>query len=429
MDWAFWLQLALFVILLGFSAFFSSSETALFSLSGSKLEQMRREGHPRLALIQRLLSQPRRLIVTILIGNELVNVSASAISAAVLIDLFGAENKWLNLFIMVPLLLLVGEITPKALAIYHNEAFSSFQSYPLELFARIIKPLRWVIRRVSDFFITRIIGKKPSGANIITEDMVRTLAYEAVGDGALDFLEAQFIDHIFDFGNKRLEDIMTLRSDLFALPIDMPLSQVVAEVSQTRHTKIPIYEGRRDNIAGILHIRDLLGVNIKKITEEARGLNEFLRKPHYVPESKSAVTLFRTFRERRQSIALIVDEYGGIIGLVTMEDLLECIFGEIHSSSDTMRQVPIKDLGNGRFETEGRLPIREFNSKMETNLTDQWGETIGGLLLHRYGELPSEGTTLELSDIKFTLTDIGENRIRRIQFERIEQKNETKADN
>ena len=390
---------------------------------------MRRKGHPRIGLIQRMLSQPRRLIVTILIGNELVNVSASAISAAVLIDLFGAENKWLNLFIMVPLLLLVGEITPKALAIYHNAAFSSFQSYPLDLFARIIKPLRWIIRRVSDFLITRIIGQKPSGGNIITEDMVRTLAYEAVDEGALDSLEAQYINHIFDFGDKRLEEIMTLRSDIFSLPNDMPLSQVVEEVSRTRHTKIPIYEGRRDNIAGVLHVRDLLGVNIKKISESAQDFNQFLRKPYYVPESKSAAKLFRTFRDRRQSIALIVDEFGGIIGLVTMEDLLECIFGEIHSSSDTMRQVPIKDLGNGCFETEGRLPIREFNSKMETNLTNQWGATIGGLLLHRYGELPSEGATLELADIKFTFTDIGENRIRRIQFERIEQKNKTKADN
>jgi putative hemolysin len=244
MDLTMWLQIAMFAVLLGLSAFFSSSETALFSLSSSKLEQLRRDNHPRIGLIQQMLSRPRRLIVTILIGNELVNVSASAISAAILIDMLGAENKWMNLFVMVPLLLLVGEITPKTLAIYHNAAFAGFQSYPLELFARIIKPLRWTVRQVSDLFITRIIGKKPSGGNIITEDMVRTLAYEAVGEGALDFLEAQFIDHIFDFGNKRLKDIVTLRSDIFALPIDMRLSQVVEEVSRTRYTKIPIYQSR-----------------------------------------------------------------------------------------------------------------------------------------------------------------------------------------
>ncbi len=428
MDLTLWFQIAMFFILLGLSAFFSSSETALFSLSSSKLEQMRRDNHPRIGLIQQMLSRPRRLIVTILIGNELVNVTASAISVAILIDLFGDENKWMNLFVMVPLLLLVGEITPKTLAIYHNAAFSSFQSYPLELFARITKPLRWIVRRVSDLFIKRIIGKKPSGGNIITEDMVRTLAYAAVGEGALDCLEARFIDHIFDFGNKRLEDIVTLRSDIFALPIDMPLSQVVAEVSRTRYTKIPIYQGRRDNISGILHVRDLLGINIKKVSEEAQGFYKLLRKPYFVPESKSAVKLFRTFRERRQSIALTVDEYGGVTGLVTMEDLLECIFGQIHSSSDTIRQVHIKDLGNGCFESEGRMPISDFNSKIGTDLSVHRGETIGGVLLHHYGELPPEGATLELAGFKFTFTDIGENRIKKVQFERIGKERETSAD-
>jgi magnesium and cobalt transporter len=207
----------------------------------------------------------------------------------------------------------------------------------------------------------------------------------------------------------------------------MRLSQVVEEVSRTRYTKIPIYQDRRDNIVGILHIRDLLGMHIKKISEEAQEFYKFLRKPYFVPESKSAVKLFRTFRERRQSIALTVDEYGGVTGLVTMEDLLECIFGEIHSPSDTIRQVHIKDLGNGCFESDGRMPISEFNSKMGTDLSHQWGETIGGVLLHHCGELPPEGATLDLAGFKFTFTDVGENRIRSVQFERIEKKNKAET--
>ena len=128
------------------------------------------------------------------------------------------------------------------------------------------------------------------------------------------------------------------------------------------------------------------------------------------------MSLFRTFRERKQSIALTVDEYGSVTGLVTMEDLLECIFREIHSPSDTIRQVKIKDLGNGCFESEGRIPVRDFNSKMETGLSDQWGETIGGALLHHYGELPANGATLELAGLKFTFTDVGDNHIRRVCF-------------
>ena len=225
MDYVLWLEGGLFVIMMGLSGFFSSSETSLFSLSNVQLEQMRRNQHPRISLIQQLLSQPRRLIISILIGNELVNVTATVISAAIVIRVLGAENKWINLLIMVPLLLLVGEITPKVLAIRHNVAFASFESRPIGFFTRIIKPLRWVIRKVADLFITLIIGKERSHGNIITEDMVRTLAREAVGEGALDRVEAQFIEQIFDFGNKTLEDIMTPRSDIFFLAIDRPLPE------------------------------------------------------------------------------------------------------------------------------------------------------------------------------------------------------------
>jgi len=424
MDYVLWLEVAFFVIMMGLSGFFSSSETSLFSLSNVQLEQMRREQHPRVSLIQRLLSQPRRLIISILIGNELVNVTASVISAAIVIRVLGAEKKWINLLIMVPLLLLVGEITPKVLAIRHNIAFASFESRPIEFFTRMIRPLRWVIRNVADLFITLIIGKERSRGNIITEDMVRTLAREAVGEGALDRLEAQFIEQIFDFGNKTLEDVMTPRSDVFFLSIDMPLEKMIVEVCKSRHTKVPIYQEHRDNVCGILHTRDLLGIDIEKFSRDPRRFQGLLRKPYFVPESKLAADLFRTFRERKLSIALTVDEYGGVTGLVSMEDLLECIFGEIHSPSDEVHQFSIKDLGEGRYAVNGSMPVIEFNKEMGSELSDEWGETIGGLLLHHYGELPPQGDKIEISQFRFIVTEVEENRIKAVEFEKVQKLNE-----
>ena len=418
MDYVLWLEVGLFVVMMALSGFFSSSETSLFSLSSVQLEQMRKDQHPRIGLIQKLLSQPRRLIITILIGNELVNVTASVISAAIVIRVFGAENKWTNLIIMVPLLLLVGEITPKVLAIRHNVAFSSFESRPIEWFARLIKPVRLIVRNVADWFITLIIGKERSRGNIITEDMVRILAREALGEGALDHLEAQFIEQIFDFGNKTLEDVMTPRSDIFFLAIDRPLHEIIAEVCKSRHTKIPIYQENRDNVCGILHSRDLLGIDVDKFSKDPLRLQGLLRKPYFVPESKQAADLFRTFRERKLSIALTVDEYGGVTGLVTMEDLLECIFGEIHSPSDEVHQVSIKDLGEGRYAVEGSMPVAEFNQEMGSELSDEWGETIGGLLLHHYGELPPQGDKIEIDGFRFIVTEVEENRIKAVEFEK-----------
>jgi len=417
MDYVLWLEVGLFVLMMGLSGFFSSSETSLFSLSNVQLEQMRRDQHPRIGLIQRLLSQPRRLIITILIGNELVNVTASVISAAIVIRVLGAENKWINLLIMVPLLLVVGEITPKVLAIRHNVAFACFESRLVEFFAWLIKPIRLVVRTVADWIITLIIGKERSRGNIITEDMVRVLAREAVGEGALDRVEAQFIEQIFDFGNKTLEDVMTPRSDIFFLAMDMPLGEIIVEVCKSRHTKIPIYQENRDNVCGILHARDLLGIDIEKFSRDPHRLQELLRKPYFVPESRLAADLFRTFRERKLSIALTVDEYGGVTGLITMEDLLECIFGEIHSPSDEVDQVSIKDLGEGRYAVDGSMPIAEFNQEMDSDLSEEWGETIGGLLLHNYGELPPEGDKIEIDRFRFRVTEVEENRIKTIEFE------------
>jgi putative hemolysin len=379
---------------------------------------MRRDQHPRIGVIQRLLSEPRRLIITILIGNELVNVTASVISAAVLIRLFGAESKWLNIFIMVPLLLLFGEITPKVLAIRHNIAFASFESRPIEIFARMTRPVRFVVRLVADRIITLAIGKERSRGNIITEDMVRVLAKEAVGEGVLDRVEAQFIEQIFDFGNKTLEDIMTPRSDMFSLPIDMPIDEIIKELSITRHTKIPIYQEDKDSICGILHARDLLGLDTLKFGQDPHALQDLLHEPYFVPESKLAADLFHTFRERHLSIAMTVDEYGGVMGLVTREDLLDCIFGEIHSPSEKRHQATIKDLGGDRYAVEGIIPVSEFNRAMGSDFSDEWGDTIGGLLLHHYGELPLEGAEVEVEDFLFKVIEIEENRIKLVEFQR-----------
>lgn len=420
MDLFLWFELLLFILLMGLSGFFSSSETALFSLNEIQLEQMRRDNHPKIERIMRLVAKPRRLIMTILIGNELVNVSASVISASLIINMLGAEKKWINLFIMVPMLLLVGEITPKVMAVRHNIAFASFESGPIEIFARMISPLRWVIRKLADRIITLFVGEKRSRGNLITEDMVRTLAHEAVGEGALDLLEAQYIDHIFDFGNKTIEDVMIPRSNVFFLPIDMPFSEMISELRQTRHTRVPIYREHRDNIIGILHVRDLLGKDFTKISEDSQEFINLLRKPSFVPESKMAADLFRNFRLRKISIALTVDEFGGVTGLVTMEDLLECIFGEIHSASEIPRRVSIEDLGGGRCAVDGSMAVLEFNQKMGTQLSDQWGETIGGLILHHYGELPSKGATIEVNGLRFTVMDVEENRIRTVEFIRVE---------
>jgi putative hemolysin len=417
LEFAFWLELLLFMLLLGLSGFFSSSETSLFSLSQVQLEQMRNEGHPRIGLIERLLSEPRRLIVTILIGNEFVNVAASVISAVMVIELLGADNKLVNLFIMVPILLVFGEITPKTLAIRNNRAFASFQSGPIDLFARAISPLRWLVRQVAEWFITLVVGRERSRGNLITEDMVRTLAHEAVGEGALDRMEAQFIDHIFEFGNRTLEEVMTPRSDIQFLSDEMFLPEILGAIQEARHSRLPVYHEHRDNVLGILHVRDLLGVDLEALAARPDGIAELLRESSFFPESKPAVELFDTFRKRKLSFALTVDEYGGVTGLVTMEDLLECVFGEIRSPSDGHPMEYFRDLGEGRYSVDTAMPIEDFNRQFSASFDDQQAETLGGILLNAFGELPQEGATIELMPFRFDVEQVENNRINRVRME------------
>ncbi len=428
MDGILYLELLIFAALMAFSAFFSSSETSLFSLTVRQLDQMERDGNRRIDLIRHLLNEPRRLIITILIGNELVNVSASVISAAIVIDLLGAGNKWVNLLIMIPLLLLVGEITPKSLAIRNNVRFATFQSRPIQTFAWLITPLRIVIRRVADGFITLMVGRQRSRGNLITEDMVRTLADEAVGEGALDHQEAQYIAQIFDFGNKTVEELMTPRAGIFYLSNSLPPEKMVAELRRTRYTKVPIYRKTRDNIVGILYARDLLGVDLENLYQKPQELHRILRKPYFVPETKAVENLFHDFRRRKLSLAFTVDEYGGITGLVTMEDLLECIFGEIHSASEGRGEVPFEQLAEHRFRVSGATPVSVFNRLTGAGLDEELAETVGGQILHELGELPAQGTELHLAGLRFQVTRVERNRIEELLVDREELSPSTSPD-
>jgi magnesium and cobalt exporter, CNNM family len=411
LDITLWIEVVLFIILMAFSAFFSSAETSLFSLSKMQLEQMRLDDTPNLGLIERLLSQPRRLIVTILIGNEFVNVAASVISAAIVIQLLGAENKFVNLFIMVPILLLFGEITPKTLAIRNNCAFASLQSRPIEFFARAIKPLRWTVRLVADRVTTLLIGRERTRANLVTEDMVRILAREAVGEGALAPAEASYIDHIFDFGNKTVEELMTPRSNIFFLPSDLPFTEMVQELRRTRRTKVPVYGQSRDDIIGILYARDLLGIDLESVSGSEENLRRLLREPYFVPESKLASDLFHAFRKRKLSLALTVDEYGGVTGLLSMEDLLECIFGDLPSASDVRTPAQPRELSGHGIRIDGSLSIEKFNSEFGEDLPGQGPETVGGLVLDRFTELPATGASIDIGGLEFVVEKIASNRI------------------
>jgi CBS domain containing-hemolysin-like protein len=241
--------------------------------------------------------------------------------------------------------------------------------------------------------------------------MVRTLAREAVGEGVLNPAEARYIEHIFEFGDKTVEDVMTPRSNVLFLSADMPLAEMLQALRRTRRTKVPVFQEHRNNILGILYARDLLGMEAEELSRLDENRQQLLRPPYFVPETKMAAELFHTFRKRKLSLALVVDEYGGVTGLVSMEDLLECIFGDLPSASDTVSAMPYRKLRDGSARIEGGMQIEQFNRDFRQNLPEGNVETIGGLVLDRFGELPVVGAKLLIGDLEFVVEKVEGNRI------------------
>jgi CBS domain containing-hemolysin-like protein len=250
--------------------------------------------------------------------------------------------------------------------------------------------------------------------------MITTLAHEAEVEGVLDHHEARFIDQIFDFGHKTAADIMTPRSQIFYLSVDLPLSEIVAELNRTRHTRVPIYRENRDNVIGILYARDLLKIDLSSAIKEGKKVDEFLRKPYLVPEIKPAAELFETFRQRNLTFALTIDEFGGVTGLITMKGMFEHIFGHIRTLSDAARVHGVERQEEGRFTIEGDMTISAFNREMGTELSGTHAHTVAGLVLNAYGELPPKNALVEVNGLRFIVSGVDHNRITELHFERLE---------
>jgi putative hemolysin len=330
------LRLLVYFVLLLMSGFFSGSETALFSLSPVQLMRLEEEQHPSARLLKTLLDQPRRLIATIFIGNEFVNIGASALMAS-FVNRYLAEHgsavvAVVSTLTSVSLILLLGEITPKNIAARLEERWAIKAARPIWLLAIVMAPLRIAIERIADAVVHLVgRGKSDNRAATVGEEEFRTMVDVASRAGDIDDREKELIENVFDFGDRRIRDIMVPVSDVFMLPYDLSLSGLLEKVRSNTCSRIPIYRKRRDKIVGVLHAKDLIAV---RYGLDKQPLSALLHPAYYVPAVTKCEDLLREFRRRRIHLAMAVDEYGNVTGLVTMEDLLEELFGEIKDEKE-----------------------------------------------------------------------------------------------
>ena len=384
------------------SAFFSATETALFALRRLDLLRMKEAGDRRAARIERMLSSPSRLIATIFLGSEIVNVAISSVIAAILLPRLPAGYGEAAALLAGTLgILLLGDVTPKCLVWPRAKAFSLFAAAPLAAFAWLVGPARFVLEKIAGGILL-LLGERgrAESRETISEAEFRALVDAGEETGTLDPGEKELIHNIFEMTDQRAGEIMTPLPDVFMVPKDLPYAGLVEQYRRYRRSRIPVYEGGRRNVVGILHFKELL--RPMAVDGEPPEWRDFVRPPFVIPSSKKLPLLLREFQRRKVHIALVVDEFGEQVGIVTLEDVLEELFGEIREEHDREEKEIVR-RADGSSRVLGKTPIFRFNETFGTDLPDVEWDTVAGLLLHEFGRLPGRGDTLALAGLAFTV--------------------------
>ena len=397
-------------LLLG-SAFFSGSETALFSLSDVDLEQLRKQRHPRSDLLHALLSQPRRLIISILCGNELINIAATANMTGILVVLYGGDRAGvMSMIIMVPLLLLLGEITPKTIAVsYPVRVSTRFISGPLNIWIRLSVPIRWLIRLVADKVTTWIVGERRDVDHLLRMSEFRSLVAEIEEEGLVTGTDRVLIYNLLDAGNTEIVHIMTPRTQTqFAKP-QMKVSEVIDLLVKYRRLRLPVYQDSRDNIVGFIHVEDVMDLILDGGEPSHVRCRDLLRKPLFVPLTKSVDEMLDFFQAHDERAAMVLNEFGGISGIVTMEDVINFVFGEI--AGEFLSKYSYEQEDEQVFVVSGGMKLSDFEALTNFGLEDPRMTTIGGVALRHLGRVPKEGDIITIEDIKIVVLEVEGNRI------------------
>jgi len=411
------LALAL-VALLAFSGFFSASETAFFSLSRSATSEMAR-GTKRERTVAHVLEDPRMLLVTILFGNLLVNTAATSVVTALAIGTFGERGVGISFAVMTVVILLVGEISPKSLVLKNPRRFAVAAAPALRFLMLVSSPVRIVLGAIADFTVERsrrLLGER--GERYGARELAAAVEM-GHRDGLFGEFEKEVLTNLFLISETTAREIVTPRHEIFALDVDTPLGEAVVRVRAHGFSRVPLYEGTRDTIVGVLHAKDLL----RRSRDDRVGLRDLLRPATFVPESRRIRDLFQDLVTAHRHMVLVVDEHGTVMGLLTREDILEEIFGEIRNPREP-RVEEYHRLGENRIVVEGTVGLREVNAVLAARFAAADVETIAGFLIERIGRIPRDGESFTIDGFRFLVLSAESMRVNKLKIERVDEEEE-----
>ncbi|MCF7810150.1 hemolysin family protein [bacterium] len=422
MDYDLLIRLASVVVLLVLSAFFSSVESAYFSLSRTLLEQLGLSVDPRARRVAKMMNDPRRLLATILTGNTIVNTAAAAITALIAADIaakYGYDTSvviTIEIVLLTIVILFFSELIPKLLAIRTPEKWAISTSRSIEIFCVLLFPFAFPLSRLTTA-LSRALGVEKHAVLGMSEEEIRALVQIGHERGELELEEREMIHSIFEFGETTVRQVMVPRIDMVTVRDDDSFETIVDTIVKCGHSRIPVYREKIDDIAGIIYAKDLLSVTGNP---DSFKIEKLLRAPIFIPEEKKIDDLLTEFQTEKVHIAMVVDEYGGTAGLVTMEDIIEEIVGEIQDEYDE-EQPQLQRVDEDNLVSDGRAGIDDLNEEISFGLIpdSEAYDTVAGFVYSQLGEVPDEGQHFEFEGYNIIVEEVINKRITRVRFVKI----------
>jgi CBS domain containing-hemolysin-like protein len=404
-------QILILLILLFLSGFFSSAETALFSISRTKARHLAKSDSKALQLIHKMKRDPHRLLSTILVGNNVVNIGASALATSLALEIFPHFALGLATGIMTMLILIFGEVFPKSLATSNNIAIARIVIFPVYYLSYVFSPVLLILN-----FIPKITGKIHKTPTL-TEEELKTFV-EVVGEeGEIKEEEMELIHNIFELDDTSASEIMTPRADMFVIDVGKPLN--IEEIMQSGYSRIPVIDGDFDHIIGVVNIKDLFHHYVTVGSDI--DPREIMMPPYFVPENKKLDSLVQKFRTRKNHMAVVVDEHGGVSGLITLEDVLEELVGEIADETDIEEEPLIQVTGENDWIVLGKAEIETVNESLPMNIPDAESfDTFSGYILDTIGRIPNENEEIHINPFTITVLEKEGNRLNKFRVQKME---------
>lgn len=415
------MRIIIVFLLLLFSAAFSSSETAITSIPIAKIRQLREEDEKSAEILKNMKRKTNDIIASILIGNNIVNTAATAVLTEVIVEKFASRNSTLiATTIMTILILIIGEITPKSFAAQNPVKVAVKVARPLELLATIFKPILFILTRITNGIIKILGGEILTNTPFVTEEEIRSLVDVGEEEGTIRHQEKEMIEGVFEINDIDVTEVMVPRIDIIATAEDSKLREALDLIITYGHSRIPVYRETIDNIVGILYAKDILPfASLRDERFDEKSISELMRPAYYIPETKKVNQLLRELQQQKVHMAIVLDEYGGTEGLVTIEDILEEIVGDILDEYDNEIEL-IEKIDENMFLVRADVSLEEINEIFQTDLPEEEFDSLGGFVFSTLGRVPVKGDIVTYKNLEMTVKELDNRRIVSIEVRKVE---------